>query len=200
MRSATPLLLPFVCWLVMPTAQAQDHDPQPGDDPPSVTLSNETANNTSACSASGTPSYCNEALPNLNTSSGNQSDGAQTTVVDALPEHVSTISAHRLMYKNWSGQVICEYQPWFENTGNYNGHIDIGYNENTLSAVQKQEPFESSSPPFPPEIVASGLLGSSPVSGIVRRIARPVTARKGRFAAYPFIWAVGRWVAWKTNT
>jgi hypothetical protein len=139
MRRTSSYLLPFVCLLAMSAVQAQDHTPQPGDDLPTTLLNTEIANNTSACSAKGTPSYCNEALPNLETSSGNQADGAQTTVVDAFPKHVSTISAHRLMYKNWNGQLICEYQPWFENTGSFNGHIDIGYNENTSSTVQKQD-------------------------------------------------------------
>src|SRR5580700_2616514 len=98
MRRATSYLLPFVCLLVLPAVQAQDHTPQAP--PPTTSLSTETANNTSACSANGTPSYCNEPLPNLATNSGNQTDGAQTTVVDAFPEHISTISAHLLMYKN----------------------------------------------------------------------------------------------------
>jgi hypothetical protein len=63
--------------------------------------------------------------------------------VDA-PEHVSTLSLHRYINQGapWTnGQLICEYQPWFStNSGtNYNGHSDIGYDENGTSTVANQD-------------------------------------------------------------
>ncbi len=132
-------VLALVCFLALQASQAQDTTILPTDDPPTTSLNSETANNTSACFANNSPTYCNEALPNLTTSSANQSAGAETLTVDAFPEHISTISVKRLMYKNWSGQLICEYQPWFNNTGSLNGHIDIGYDENTLKTVTNQD-------------------------------------------------------------
>src|SRR6267154_530826 len=95
-----------LCLAAAQFGQAQDFTILPGDDPSTALINNETANNTSACFQAGNPSYCNEALPNLITSIANQNAGAQTFVVDSLPEHVSTISVKRLMYKGWTGQLI----------------------------------------------------------------------------------------------
>jgi hypothetical protein len=146
MSRATSCLLPFVCLLAVHSSLAQDPNVYPGDDPPTTSLNSETANNTSACLAAGNPSYCTEALQAsvTTTSSGNQAAGAQTLVVDALPEHVSTLSLHRYINQGapWTnGQLICEYQPWFStNSGtNYNGHSDIGYDENGTSTVANQD-------------------------------------------------------------
>jgi hypothetical protein len=112
MSRATSCLLPFVCLLAVHSSLAQDPNVYPGDDPPTTSFNLETANNTSACSATGIPSYCTEALQAnvTTTSSGNQTAGAQTLVVDALPEHVSTISLHRLINQGgkWTGQIFAK--------------------------------------------------------------------------------------------
>lgn len=147
MRRSFSQLLLFVFFLTANVALSQDGTLYWTDDPPTTSHTTEVGNNTSACLASGNPSYCNEALPNLQTNSANQagcpnsSPCAQTTIIDAIPEHISTIKINRLMNKgkSWGGQIICEYQPWFDNTGSYNGHIDIGYDENTLATVNYQD-------------------------------------------------------------
>ena len=102
-----------------------------------ITYPSETGNNTSACSAVGTPSYCNEAFPGFSTNSTNT--GAQTVVVDPPPSHVSNVSLHNWMYSGWTGKMICEYQPWFDNVSPFNGHKDVGYNENDSATVQGQD-------------------------------------------------------------
>lgn len=133
----------FVCFyfVLVPPIHAQDSTILPTDDPAAITVNNETSNNTSACYAAGNPSYCTIALPNEQTSSANQAAGAETTVVDSFPEHVSTINVKRLMYSGWNGQLICEYQPWFSENPSppapykpYNGHIQVGYDETTTSS------------------------------------------------------------------
>src|SRR5579863_6855905 len=133
MRSIMSWTLAFVCLAAVQVTNAQ-----------SITWESETSNNTSACSATGTPTYCAMALPPQDTSSANQQAGAQTTVIDAFPEHVSSVQIGQLMNttsQNWTGKVLCEYQPWFStdpNT-NYNGHIPIGYDENNLATVAAQD-------------------------------------------------------------
>jgi hypothetical protein len=77
--SLTTLL---VCLLGVGTAFAQDHTIFPSDDPQSVSINSEVANNTSACVSVGNPSYCTGPLPNLVTTAANQSAGAQTTSCD----------------------------------------------------------------------------------------------------------------------
>jgi hypothetical protein len=135
LRCLSPTTL-VVCLLAVGTSTAQDHTIFPSDDPQTVSITSETGNNTSACAAAGNPSYCTAPLPNLVTTSANKSAGAQTVTVDSFPEHVSTISSHRLMYPRWTGQLICEYQPWFVPN---NGHIDVGYNENLQTTVSYQD-------------------------------------------------------------
>src|ERR1700685_4499497 len=137
MRHVVSLILPFAC-LAFVHAQT-------------TTLTLEKANNTSACAANGSPSYCvvpqgeQPALP-LSTSTNNQTDGAQTTIADAFPGHVSTVAVGQLMNtsaQNWAGKVLCEYQPWFSLQTGYNGHIDIDYDENPDNT---QNPYLSSVP------------------------------------------------------
>jgi hypothetical protein len=104
-----------------------------------VTLPVETGNNTSACSADGTPSYCNEAFPGFKTNPNNTS--AQTQTVDPQPGHVSAEKLSALMYSGFTGKFLCEYQPWFDNVSPYNGHKDIGYDENMAATVEGQDNF-----------------------------------------------------------
>jgi len=132
MRSVVFSTLLFVCLIAVQVGNGQ-----------SVTWASETSNNTSACSAVGSPSYCAKALPLLDTSPTNQ-PYAQTTTVDAFPVHVSSVQLGQLMNttsQNWTGKVLCEYQPWFSTQSQirYNGHIEIGYDENTQATVTMQD-------------------------------------------------------------
>ena len=132
MRSVVFAALLFVCLVAIQVGNAQ-----------SITWASETSNNTSACSGAGSPSYCAEALPTLDTSPTNQ-PYAQTTTVDAFPVHVSSVQIGQLMKttsQNWTGKVLCEYQPWFSTQQqiNYNGHIEIGYDENNQTTVAMQD-------------------------------------------------------------
>jgi hypothetical protein len=80
MRRIVLSALPLVCLACVQVTNAQ-----------SITWESETSNNTSACSATGTPTYCTEALPPQDTSGPNEQAGAQTTVIDAFPVHVSSV-------------------------------------------------------------------------------------------------------------
>jgi hypothetical protein len=102
-----------------------------------VTYPQETGNNTSACAAAGNPSYCNEAFPGFKTNANNKS--AQTQTVAPPPGHVSNVKLSALMYSGFTGKFLCEYQAWFDNISPYNGHKDIGYDENTQATVTKQD-------------------------------------------------------------
>lgn len=103
----------------------------------SITFPQETGNNTSACAAAGNPSYCNGAFTGFSTNSGNTN--AQTKVVDPAPGHVSSVKLSALMYPGFNGQFLCEYQPWFDNTGGFNGHKDIFYDESDSATAQGQD-------------------------------------------------------------
>ena len=138
MSRVTLSIVAGVCLAIGQSGQAQNFTILPTDDPSTITFATETGNNTSACVASGSPLYCNDPLPNLQTSAANQTAGAQTTVVDALPEHVSTLNAKRLLYPGWTGQLICEYEPWFSNDGG-TSHIDIGYDEHNTATIAGQD-------------------------------------------------------------
>lgn len=129
----------FVYFGLVPSVQAQEHTIQPTDNIFTLTLplDKQTANNTSSCDSVNSPPYCTIPLPNLNTSTANQNAGAQTIVADAFPVHASIIKMNQLMYSGWTGKLICEYQPWF--SANPNGHVNIGYDENNLATVAKQD-------------------------------------------------------------
>jgi len=86
MRSFVFTALPFVCLIAVQVGNAQ-----------SITWFSETSNNTSACSAAGSPSYCAKALPSQVTKLANQQAGAQTTTIDAFPGHVSSVQIGQLM-------------------------------------------------------------------------------------------------------
>jgi len=73
MRSFVFSALLFVCLVAVQVSNAQ-----------SITWLSETSNNTSACSAAGSPSYCAEALPSL---------GAQTTTNRPFQSEPSTSCA-----------------------------------------------------------------------------------------------------------
>src|SRR5439155_1468489 len=74
------------------------------------TLSAETGNNTSACSSSTNPSYCNMALPNFTT----KFSGAQTVYIAPTPGHVSPQTIQQsYLYPGATTRIIAAYQPWF---------------------------------------------------------------------------------------
>jgi hypothetical protein len=158
MRRFLLFALPLVCLLVVQAAHAQVAPAY------STSLTDEEENDTPACAASYAPPYCYlpaEAEPPLLTSSANEAAGAQTTTVDAVG-HIGLVPSIQpistLMPKvgtqAWAGKVICEYQPWFSTydmsswggaVAAYNGHIDIGYDEDIYDATNN--PVENSSAP-----------------------------------------------------
>jgi hypothetical protein len=103
------------------------------------TLVQQMSNNTSACSSSSDPggnrSYCSAFFNGFN---ANPNDtAAETLIPDSPAGHVSNISIKQLMYPGWSGQLICEYQPWF----GLSIHKSVGYNENNSATVAAQDSF-----------------------------------------------------------
>src|SRR6266496_3065130 len=108
------------------------------------TLSAETGNNTSACSTSTNPSYCNMALPNFTTNASNV--GAQTVYLAPTPGHVSPLTIQQsYLYPGATTRVIAAYQPWFNPnncfTGggeNNAGHPCVGYSENNTAVIAQQ--------------------------------------------------------------
>ena len=162
MRRFASLVLAFVCVLAV-SMRAQ------------TTPSEEQANNTPACAASAPPSYCYlpaQYQPPLSTNPANQNQGInppiQTVVVDTVGhiESVPYLPIGKLMPKvgsnPWAGKVICEYQPWFSVNGNsswggavseYNGHIDIGYDED---AYDSNNTFNSAAPTQDTAMISQG--------------------------------------------
>ena len=158
MRRLVFLTLPFACLLVVQAAYAQ-FEPMY-----STTLGLETENNTPACTTSFAPFYCYLPAtyePPLSTSATNADDGAQTTIVDAVG-HIASTPPIALIGslmpdvsgQPWAGEVICEYQPWFSAYDHsswggavnpYNGHKDIGYDEDIYDATNN--PLANSSAP-----------------------------------------------------
>src|ERR1035438_3170584 len=78
-----------------------------------TTLSVETGNNTSACSAKGTPGYCTEALPTL-TSNSQYQGYVQTYYLTPTPGHVSPMTIKQsYLYAGANTRIVAAYQPWF---------------------------------------------------------------------------------------
>jgi len=117
------------------------------------TLATETGNNTSACSANGTPAYCTETLPTL-TSNSSYQGYVQTYYLTPTPGHVSPLTIEQsYLYSGATTRVIAAYQPWFapQSGGSYNCypypeggytgsylHPCTGYSENDPSTVAEQ--------------------------------------------------------------
>jgi hypothetical protein len=74
------------------------------------TLQQETSNNTSACTASGNPLWCDSGFSGLTDTQGS----IETVLFDPPPAHVSNVPLNTLMYSGFNGQFLCEYQPWFD--------------------------------------------------------------------------------------
>jgi hypothetical protein len=114
------------------------------------TLTAQTNNNTSACSAVGTPSGC-FLVPDLTTATANTN--AQTQILTPTPGHVSPDSILKdYLYSGATTRIISAYQPWFSPetgaypcyvypSGGYTGtasHPCSGYNENLAATVKLQ--------------------------------------------------------------
>jgi hypothetical protein len=103
-----------------------------------TTLDQETGNNTAACSAAGTPSYCSAGFTPM-------SDSA-SGVYNPAPGNVSTEDVHELLYSGTNTQLFTHYQPWFcmgsgssTGTGSSCGsHIQVGYNSADAGTVHGQ--------------------------------------------------------------
>ena len=102
-----------------------------------VTLTGQTANNTSACSAAS--GYCAGNFVGL-------SDAASGTF-DLPPGNVSHLDMHANEYSSATTALFVHLQPWFcmqpgsTATGvgtSCNSHIQVGYNSNDPSTVQGQ--------------------------------------------------------------
>jgi len=109
-----------------------------------VTLGQEQANNTSACTADSLHPYCSSAFTAVTDAhdSGN-SQPIETTVFDPVPGHVSSVSLSStaqptLMYQGFNGKFLCEYQPWFSQQSGNNAHWNVGYDETNLQTTNAQ--------------------------------------------------------------
>ncbi|HKW66686.1 MAG TPA: hypothetical protein VJP04_05315, partial [Terriglobales bacterium] len=70
-----------------------------------TTLSSQTANNTAACAAAASPSYCQGKWVGV-------SDATSGTY-DPLPANVSTVDIHSLIPGGSGTKVLAHFQPWF---------------------------------------------------------------------------------------
>ena len=104
-----------------------------------TSLSAQTANNTAACAATGSPSYCQAKWVGL-------SDSTSGTY-DALPGNVSTVDIQSLIPGGSATKVLAHFQPWFcMNSGSTStgvgtscgGHLQVGYNSSDSYAINGQ--------------------------------------------------------------
>lgn len=103
-----------------------------------TSLAIETGNNTSACSAAGSPLYCQAGFTAM-------SDGNGT--FNPRPGNVNKQDVHSLLYPGSSTQLFAYYMPWFcmvagsSTTGtgtNCQSHIQVGYTANDWNTVHGQ--------------------------------------------------------------
>lgn len=104
-----------------------------------TSLSSQTANNTAACAAAGSPSYCHAKWVGL-------SDSTSGTY-DPAPGRISTVDIHSLIPGGSATKVLAHFQPWFcMNSGSTStgvgtscgGHLQVGYNSNDSYTVNGQ--------------------------------------------------------------
>ncbi|HLK35015.1 MAG TPA: hypothetical protein VKT29_18095, partial [Terriglobales bacterium] len=104
-----------------------------------TTVKAQTANNTAACAAAGSPAYCQAAWVGL-------SDSTSGTY-DPVPANVSTVNIHTLIPGGSATKVLAHFQPWFcmnpgsTTTGvgtSCNQHLQVGYNSNDSGTVNGQ--------------------------------------------------------------
>src|SRR5512146_993677 len=103
------------------------------------TYTAETSNNTAACSAASSPSYCQGGFTPM-TSAG-------SGTYNPAPGNVSPLDVHKLLYAGNSTQVFSYWQPWFcMNSGSSatgtgtlcDGHSQVGYNSSSSATVAGQ--------------------------------------------------------------
>ncbi len=104
-----------------------------------TTLSAQASNNTAACAAAGSPSYCQAGFNGMSDSTGN--------VYNAAPGHISSMSLRSALYSGNNTDVFAYLMPWFcMNPGSSNTgpgflcgqHIQVGYNSNDAATVNGQ--------------------------------------------------------------
>jgi hypothetical protein len=104
-----------------------------------TSLSTQTANNTAACAAAGSPSYCQAGWAGLSDSTSG--------VYDPVPGNVSPVDIHTLIPGGTATKVLAHFQPWFcMNAGSTStgvgtscgGHLQVGYNSNSTAVVNRQ--------------------------------------------------------------
>ena len=102
-----------------------------------TTLDQQTANNTAACGANGTPGYCSASFTAMSDSNG---------VFNAAPGNISQEDVHELLSSGNGTKMFVHLQPWFcmgsnssTGTGSSCGtHIQVGYNSADSSTVHGQ--------------------------------------------------------------
>ncbi len=104
-----------------------------------TTLTNETSNNTSACAAAGSPSYCQAGFYGMSDSTSG--------MYDPPPGNVSDVDTHTLLYPGNSTLVVAHMQGWFcMNSGSTvtgagtkcGSHIQVGYTSYDAGTVDGQ--------------------------------------------------------------
>ncbi len=119
-------MLPCALVLLAATAFAQ-----------TTTLSAQTSNNTAACAAAGSPSYCQAAWSGMSDSSSGTYDPA--------PGNVAGGSIRSLLYAGNTSKLFTYVMPWFCMSSSATGagtlcqsHIQVGYNSNDSATVNGQ--------------------------------------------------------------
>lgn len=104
-----------------------------------TTLNKETSNNTAACSAAGSPSYCQGGFTGMTDSA--------TGTFNPAPGNVSNEDIHELLYQGATTRIFSYFQPWFcmqsgstaTGAGTLcNKHIQVGYTSNNSATVSGQ--------------------------------------------------------------
>ncbi len=93
---------------------------------------NPFANNTSACSASGTPTGCTSGYTAITTNPANT--GAITVTTDPVPVNTNFSDLHSLMYASSTTPIYFHYQDWW----GCSGHISIGKVGNNSNAIANE--------------------------------------------------------------
>jgi hypothetical protein len=101
-------------------------------------LSEETSNNTSSCSAAGAPLYCQAGFNGMTDSRG---------TFNAAPGNVSKEDVHSLLYAGNTSKIFTYYMPWFcmtagstaTGTGtSCQSHIQVGYTATDANTIRGQ--------------------------------------------------------------
>lgn len=116
----------FVVVLFASIAAAQSYSPQ------------DSFNNTAACSASGSPSYCFQGFSGM--SDVNRLNADNTPFVfNAVPQNTSDVSVNKLLPQGTATFPFVHFQPWFCNFGvNQCPHVSTGYNSAESGTIAGQ--------------------------------------------------------------